>query len=67
MSDMADQELEYDVNLHLHSVQVNWPMTDAGLVEIAAETAKYAELSQITDYVMTGWPSHIRIVPKTLY
>ena len=29
MSDITTQKLEYDVNLHFHSVQANWQTTDA--------------------------------------
>ena len=48
-------------------METSWPATDAKLSEIAAETAKDTDLSQVMNYIINGWPDHARSMPEKLH
>ena len=55
--EIAEQEIEFYVN----SIVQNFPASKSLLDEIKKETSDDPTLSKLKEYIMTGWPSHIKV------
>ena len=54
----ADSELNDDMEVVVHSVVTNLPLTEEKLTQMKSETAQDETLQELLNVVKSGWPSH---------
>ena len=62
----ADSELNDDMEVVVHSLVTNLPLTEEKLAQILAETAHNETLQELLKVVKSGWPSHRSKVPSLI-
>ncbi|XP_038063010.1 uncharacterized protein K02A2.6-like [Patiria miniata] len=61
-----DEDLEGEIEAHVHLITTQWPASDAKLVEIALETSHDRTLSAVITHVKDGWPKYQKDVDPEL-
>ena len=54
----ADSELNDDMEVVVHSLVTNLPLTEEKLTQMKSETAQDETLQELLKVVKSGWPSH---------
>ena len=62
----ADSELNDDMEVVVHSLVTNLPLTEEKLVQMKSETAQDETLQELLKVVKSGWPSHRSKVPSLI-
>ena len=62
----ADSELNDDMEVVVHSLVTNLPLTEEKLTQMKSETAQDETLQELLKVVKSGWPSHRSKVPSLI-
>lgn len=62
----ADSELNDDMEVVVHNLLTNRPLTVKKLTQMKSETAQHETLQELLKVVKSGWPSHRRKVPSLI-
>lgn len=62
----ADSELNDDMEVVVHSLLTNRPLTVKKLTQMKSETAQHETLQELLKVVKSGWPSHRSKVPSLI-
>ena len=62
----ADSELNDDMEVVVHSLVTNRPLTVKKLTQMKSETAQDETLQELLKVVKSGWPSHRSKVPSLI-
>ena len=62
----ADSELNDDMEVVMHSLVTNLPLTEEKLTQMKSETAQDETLQELLKVVKSGWPSHRSKVPSLI-
>ena len=54
------------MDMQVHTVYSNLPVSDTKLKEIRAETEKDAQLVQLKETIKSGWPEERRMCPQSI-
>lgn len=58
----TDNSVQEDIALHLNSVKESWPISDAKLNQIQADSMKDISLRIAMEYTLDGWPTYLEDV-----
>lgn len=62
----TDLKLSSDVEVMVHSLVANLPMTDEKLAHLKSATAQDDTLQMLSKVVKSGWPSHKSKLPLSV-